>query len=167
MTSPRALKSTFEGRTVQFRKGTLQLDGRQALAYARVRKNELDDTDSDVSRGQRGQQVIAAIRSKLSSPTALFRLRSVGETVADPLATDLSASEIVQLGWVSWRAQRNLQCNLGGEPSQRNGQSTPQRRRRREPPRDRRVPRPHGGAAGAAHRHLRGRVPRDVGLAAL
>ena len=105
--APRALRSTFEGRTVQFPKGVQHLDGARALAYARVRKNELDQTDSDVSRGQRGQQVIAAIRGKLASPGSIFRLRRVGETVADPLATDLTANEILQLGWVSWRAQRD------------------------------------------------------------
>jgi anionic cell wall polymer biosynthesis LytR-Cps2A-Psr (LCP) family protein len=121
--APRALRSTFEGRTVQFPKGEQHLNGQRALAYARVRKNELDRTDSDVTRGQRGQQVIAAIRGKLASPTSLFRLRRVGQTVADPLATDLSASEIMQLGWVSWRAQKQLQCNLGGEPATRNGQA--------------------------------------------
>ena len=69
--------------------GVQHLDGARALAYARVRKNELDKTDSDVSRGQRGQQVIAAIRGKLASPGSIFRLRKVGETVADPLATDV------------------------------------------------------------------------------
>ena len=119
--APRALRSTFEGRTVQFPKGVQHLDGARALAYARVRKNELDKTDSDVSRGQRGQQVIAAIRSKLASPGSIFRLRRVGESVADPLATDLTANEILQLGWVSWRAQRELQCNLGGDPFTENG----------------------------------------------
>jgi LCP family protein required for cell wall assembly len=119
--APRALKSTFEGRTWQFPKGVQHLDGARALAYARVRKNELDKTDSDVSRGQRGQLVIAAIRAKLASPSSVFRLRKVGATVADPLATDLTANEILQLGWVSWRAQRELQCNLGGDPFTENG----------------------------------------------
>ena len=41
--------------------------------------------------------------------------------MADPLATDLTANEILQLGWVSWRAQRELQCNLGGDPFTENG----------------------------------------------
>ena len=65
--------------------------------------------------------MIAAIRAKLASPGSIFRLRKVGESVADPLATDLSANEILQLGWVSWRAQRELQCNLGGDPFTENG----------------------------------------------
>ena len=59
---------------------------------------------------------MAALKHKLVSPASLFRLRSVGSHVADPLATDLSANQLLQLGWGDFRAQRHLNCNLGGEP---------------------------------------------------
>ena len=57
---------------------------------------------------------MAALKHKLVSPTSLFRLRSVGSHAADPLATDLSANQLLQLGWGDFRAQRHLNCNLGG-----------------------------------------------------
>lgn len=115
--SPQRIRSTFDGITFNFAKGRNELDGRRALAYARVRKNELNTADSDVSRGVRQAQVIAALKGELVSPATLLRLRRVGEQLASPLATDLSANEILALGWVDFRAQRTLACNLGGTPT--------------------------------------------------
>ena len=110
------LSSDFDGRTYHFRRGPLHLNGARALAYARIRKNSDNAGDSDVTRGQRQQRVMGALKDKLASPASLFRLRSVGSHVADPLATDLSANQLLQLGWGDFRAQRHLNCNLGGEP---------------------------------------------------
>ncbi|CAA9533217.1 MAG: hypothetical protein AVDCRST_MAG79-1109, partial [uncultured Thermoleophilia bacterium] len=115
--SPQRIRSTFDGITFNFVKGRNELNGHRALAYARVRKNELNQADSDVSRGVRQAQVIAALKDELISPSTVFRLRRVGEQLASPLATDLSANEILALGWVDFRAQRTLQCNLGGTPT--------------------------------------------------
>ena len=117
VTSSQAIRSTFDGITFNFVKGRNVLDGRRALAYARVRKNELNTADSDVSRGVRQAQVIAALKDELISPSTILRLRRVGEQLASPLATDLSANEILALGWVDFRAQRSLACNLGGTPT--------------------------------------------------
>jgi LCP family protein required for cell wall assembly len=110
------LSSEFDGHTYHFRRGALHLNGARALAYARIRKNADNPNDSDVTRGQRQQRVMAALKRKLVSPRSLFRLKSVGAHVADPLATDLSANQLLQLGWGDFRAQRHLNCNLGGEP---------------------------------------------------
>ncbi len=121
--SPQPLRSTFDGITYRFPRGRVELDGRRALAYARIRKNELNRSDSDVTRGVRQQQVIAALKDRLVSPGTLFRLRSVGRELAGPLATDLSANEILALGWVEFRSQRKLSCNLGGEPTSIGGVS--------------------------------------------
>jgi LCP family protein required for cell wall assembly len=110
------LSSEFDGHTYHFQRGALHLNGARALAYARIRKNADNASDSDVTRGQRQQRVMAALKHKLVSPASLFRLRSVGAHVADPLATDLSANQLLQLGWGDFRAQRHLNCNLGGEP---------------------------------------------------
>ena len=115
--SPKRLRSTFDGKTVAFPAGPIHLDGHAALAYARVRKNELDASDSDVTRGQRQQQVMQALRIKLGSVSTLVNLRDVGARSADPLATDLSAWDIMQLGWVDFRSDRHLLCHLGGAPT--------------------------------------------------
>lgn len=115
--SARALRSRFDGYTYRFPRGAVHLDGRHALAYARVRKNDLDRTDSDVSRGVRQAQVIAALRARLARPGTLLHLRSVGARLADPLATDLTARQLLELGFVDFRARRHLACTLGGSPS--------------------------------------------------
>ena len=115
--SPEAIRSRFDGITYRFPKGRQTLDGRRALAYARVRKNALNPADSDVSRGVHQQQVLRAIRHELVSPRSLLRLRTIGRELAEPLATDMSANQILSLGWVDFRAQRKLTCNLGGTPS--------------------------------------------------
>ncbi len=110
------LSSDFDGHTYHFKRGSLHLNGARALAYSRIRKNSDNAADSDVTRGQRQQRVMAALKHKLVSPSSLFRLRSVGSHAADPVATDLSANQLLQLGWGDFRAQRHLNCNLGGEP---------------------------------------------------
>ncbi len=108
--------SVFGGRSYRFPKGPIHLDGKQALIYARVRKNALNPRDSDVTRGQRQQQVMAALRRTLTAPSTLFRLRGVGAAAADPLATELSANQLLALGWVDFRAERHVSCHLGGTP---------------------------------------------------
>jgi polyisoprenyl-teichoic acid--peptidoglycan teichoic acid transferase len=122
--SPEKILSTsFDGHVYRFAKGSIHLDGKHALAYARVRKNRLNASDSDVSRGGRQQQVLAGLRSQLVSPLSLFRLRSIGSAIGKPLATDLTANELLELGWVEFRGQRSLHCNLGGTPVDAGGAS--------------------------------------------
>lgn len=101
-----------------FARGTITLDGRRALAYARVRENRLDAGDTDFTRGARQQQVISAIGDKLASVGTFFRLPFIGDNLLEPLATDLSAWDLLQLGWVRFRASsgKALHCRLGGDP---------------------------------------------------
>jgi hypothetical protein len=47
----------------------------------------------------------------------------MGDTIAAPLATDLSTWELAQLGWVRFRSGSALRCRLGGEPSTIGGES--------------------------------------------
>ncbi len=110
------LSSDFDGHTYHFKRGPLHLNGTRALAYARIRKNADDPADSDVTRVQRQQRVMTALKQELVSAGTLLRLRSVGAAAAEPLATDLSAAQIIQLGWVDFRADRHLACHLGGDP---------------------------------------------------
>jgi polyisoprenyl-teichoic acid--peptidoglycan teichoic acid transferase len=109
----------------RFRKGEQELDGRHALVYARVRKNELDPSDSDITRGERQQQVTQAIADKVVSFSGFIRMPIVGDDLVKPLATDLSANEIIQLGWVKFRApsSQTLSCHLGGSLAEIGGAS--------------------------------------------
>ena len=103
----------------KFAKGDIHLSGLQALAYSRVRENRLDASDTDFTRGERQQQVVNAIGSKLASVGTFFDLPFIGGDLLKPLSTDLSAWQILQLGWVRFRSSsgKALHCRLGGDPA--------------------------------------------------
>lgn len=99
-----------------FDKGAQHMDGRRALAYSRVRENQLDPADNDITRGERQQQVAQAITDKLAGIGTFLRLPFVGGDLLKPLTTDLSAGDFLELGWVKLRADggRVVRCRLGG-----------------------------------------------------
>ncbi|HEU0248108.1 MAG TPA: LCP family protein [Gaiellaceae bacterium] len=109
----------------RFAKGPQHMDGRRALVYSRIRTNQLDPSDTDISRGTRQQAVADAVGDEIASFGTFLRLPFMGDTLAAPLATDLSAWELAQFGWVRFRADsgRSLRCRLGGEPSTIGGES--------------------------------------------
>jgi polyisoprenyl-teichoic acid--peptidoglycan teichoic acid transferase len=109
----------------RFAKGVQHMDGRRALVYSRIRTNQLDGADTDVSRGGRQQAVADAVGDEIASFSTFLRLPFSGDSLAAPLATDLSAWELLQLGWVRFRADdgKSLNCRLGGEPASIGGES--------------------------------------------
>jgi LCP family protein required for cell wall assembly len=112
----------FGGRSWGFPKGPIHLNGRRALAYARIR-HTTNPRDSDITRTERQQRVLQAIAHQLVTPTSIFHLRSIGEAIAKPLATDLSANELIAMGWIKFRSQRTVECHLGGTPQLINGEA--------------------------------------------
>jgi LCP family protein required for cell wall assembly len=109
----------------RFRKGRQHMDGRRALIYARIRENQLNAGDSDITRGERQQAVVRATMSKLLGMSTFVKLPFNGKDLLRPLATDLSAWQFVQLGWVLKRAGQDdaLHCRLGGTPGDFGGAS--------------------------------------------
>lgn len=81
----------FSGRPFRLRRGEHHLNGRQALAFARVRKNRCSPNEDDRARARRQQQVMAAIRSRL-----------------------LSHATFIRAPWVAWQAPRTLRTDLAG-----------------------------------------------------
>jgi LCP family protein required for cell wall assembly len=79
------------GFTLDLRPGVHHLNGLQALTYARTRENPCNPHDSDLTRELHQQQILNAISSKLTSPSAFFRLP-----------------------WASWDAPKVLQTDMGG-----------------------------------------------------
>jgi hypothetical protein len=67
--------------------------------------------------------VVRAIGDELTSFSTLVRLPFLADDLVAPLATDLSAGQIGQLGWVSKRAGASLRCRLGGTPTSIGGES--------------------------------------------
>jgi LCP family protein required for cell wall assembly len=100
----------------RFRKGPQEMNGRTALIYSRIRENKLDPSESDFTRGERQQAVIQAMADKTTSFGTFLKAPFIGDDLVRPLATDLSAGQILQLGWVKRRTPSSgwLRCRLGG-----------------------------------------------------
>ena len=109
----------------RFAKGKQKMNGKRALVYSRVRENRLDPSDNDFTRGERQQDVVEAMTDKLVGAGTFVRLPFIGGDLVQPLTTDLSAGQLLQLGWVRFRANssRALHCRLGGEDQNIGGQS--------------------------------------------
>src|SRR5918995_168129 len=109
----------------RFAKGKQEMNGQRALIYSRVRENRLDPAENDLTRGERQQAVVEAMTNELVSPGTFLRLPFIGDELMAPLTTDLSAGQLLQLGWVRFRAneERSLHCRLGGEPQSVGGES--------------------------------------------
>ena len=100
----------------RFAKGRQHMDGRRALIYSRIRENQLDPRDTDVTRGGRQQAVLRAALHKLLGVGTFAKLPFNGKKLLQPLTTDLSAWQFAELGWVLKRAGDGnaLHCRLGG-----------------------------------------------------
>jgi LCP family protein required for cell wall assembly len=109
----------------RFNKGTQHMNGQRALIYSRIRENQLNPADSDITRGLRQQAVIRAVMAKLLGFGTVLKLPFNGGSLLNPLTTDLSAWQFTQLGWVLKRAgQKNaLHCRLGGTATSIGGAS--------------------------------------------
>jgi polyisoprenyl-teichoic acid--peptidoglycan teichoic acid transferase len=109
----------------RFRRGEQEMNGRRALIYARIRQNQLDPSESDFTRGERQQQVLQAVADDITSFGTFLRLPFIGDDLVEPIATDLSANELLQLGWVKSRTPDSgtIRCRLGGTIADLNGQS--------------------------------------------
>jgi anionic cell wall polymer biosynthesis LytR-Cps2A-Psr (LCP) family protein len=79
------------GTTLRLRRGTNHLNGKQALALARTRKNECNKAENDLSRARRQQKILSAIKGRLLSPTTFIRLP-----------------------WVSWQAPKAIRSDMAG-----------------------------------------------------
>jgi anionic cell wall polymer biosynthesis LytR-Cps2A-Psr (LCP) family protein len=74
--------------------GTYHMDGHLALAYVRSRKGA---GDSDFTRAERQQQLLAALQQQLTAGNLLLSLPGLLDAVKDSLATDVPGEEISDL----------------------------------------------------------------------
>ena len=79
------------GTTLRLKRGETELDGRQALALARTRKNLCNPSEDDLTRARRQQQLVAAMKDKVTSFETFIRLP-----------------------WVSWAAPRAVRSDMAG-----------------------------------------------------
>ena len=89
--------NSFGGRRVRLSKGEHHLNGKQALAFARVRQNECNPSEDDRARAARQQQVMSAIRSQILSPSTFFRLPLVSWEAPQTIRSDLEGPGLLAL----------------------------------------------------------------------
>ena len=109
----------------RFQRGPQHMNGERALIYSRIRENQLNPGESDLTRGARQQAVAQAATAKLTSVSTLLGLPFNGSSLMKPLTTDLSTWQLMELGWVKFRASgsHTLYCRLGGDPTAVGGSS--------------------------------------------
>ena len=82
---------------LNFKEGEIELNGRRALGYARVRKNSCAPGEDDRARAARQQQVLSAIGSQVKSPSTFLRLPWVSWNAPRTLRTDMNGLELMML----------------------------------------------------------------------
>jgi len=108
-----------------FRAGVQQMNGERALIYSRIRENQLDPGETDLTRSARQQQVAQAAAAKLLSFSTIVSLPFDGSALLRPLTTDLSTIQLIELGWLKFRSSnaQALYCRLGGDAATVGGAS--------------------------------------------
>jgi LCP family protein required for cell wall assembly len=79
------------GYTLRLKRGTAELNGEQALALARTRKNECRPQEDDRARVRRQQKIMNAIKDKV-----------------------ISFETFIRLPWVSWAAPKAVRSDMSG-----------------------------------------------------
>jgi LCP family protein required for cell wall assembly len=100
-------------RVVVYEKGWQHFDGKNAMLYVRIRAG-----DDDFHRARRQQQFVVALQRKIAQPSNLPRLPEIGRRFMSGVDTDLTTTELLQLGWVKWRAdeKKGRKLVMAGEP---------------------------------------------------
>jgi LCP family protein required for cell wall assembly len=78
------------GYTLRLRAGTTHIDGKQALALSRTRKNECNRREDELTRQRRQQKVVAAMKKRVLSPAGFVRWP-----------------------WIAWRGPQTITSDMG------------------------------------------------------
>jgi LCP family protein required for cell wall assembly len=86
------------GVTIRIRGGEPEhLNGEQALALARTRKNACNSGEDDRARARRQQKIVGAMRSKVLSPAGFLRLPLIAWATPRALRTDMGGPSLMGL----------------------------------------------------------------------
>ncbi len=85
------------GYTLRLRAGKTHIDGKQALALVRTRKNDCRKGEDDLTRARRQQKVISAMKRRLLSPFAFVRLPQIAWAAPQSLRSDMSGPTLLGL----------------------------------------------------------------------
>ena len=101
------------GYTLRLNPGKNHLDGKQALALARTRKNECNPAENDLTRARRQQKILGAIKSRLLSPATFLRLPFVSWQAPKAIRSDMAGPDL--LGLVRGDRDRRLAVDAGAQ----------------------------------------------------
>ena len=79
------------GVTVRLKGGTHHIDGKHALALARIRENACNKKENDFSRARRQQKILSGMKSRALSPAGFVRLPWIAWDVPRTVRTDMGA----------------------------------------------------------------------------
>lgn len=85
------------GFTLRLSKGAHRLDGRQALALARTRKNQCAPNQTDLQRAERQQALFQDMKSRLLSPASFLRLPLIAWNAPPAIVSDMSGPTLLGL----------------------------------------------------------------------
>ncbi len=83
------------GFTLRLPAGTHQLDGKQALALARTRKNLCAPNETDIQREEHQQALFTDMKNRLLSPSSFFRLPWIAWHAPPAIISDMSGTELL------------------------------------------------------------------------
>lgn len=113
------LNFSYDGHS--FTEGVNTLNGDEALAYSRMRK---EDPRGDYGRQIRQRQVITAVINKLKSPAALTSYKGVLSSLGNNVKTDISFDQLIKIAQNYNGAFDNvISDNLQGDGQMINGLS--------------------------------------------
>jgi LCP family protein required for cell wall assembly len=85
------------GYTLRLKAGKTHIDGKQALALARTRKNACNHDEDDLTRARRQQKIVGAMKRRLLSPMAFARLPLISWNIPKALRSDMSGPTLLGL----------------------------------------------------------------------
>ncbi|GGM32258.1 putative transcriptional regulator YvhJ [Paraliobacillus quinghaiensis] len=99
---------------LQFYEGEMELNGRYALAYARMR---LEDPRGDIGRNERQKQVVEAIIEELISASTIMKIDNLAKDLESNLETNMKLREAVAFfrRYSDFRVSNIDQITLEGE----------------------------------------------------
>ena len=84
---------TWDGFTIDLKKGRQHLDGKTAIQYVRYR-----DEEGDIGRIRRQQHFLMAVYDKITSADMLLHIPGLAKQLTSMVKTDLPLSDMVELG---------------------------------------------------------------------
>ncbi|MDO4177837.1 MAG: LCP family protein [Phascolarctobacterium sp.] len=86
-------KDTWDGFTVDLKKGRQHLDGKTAIQYVRYR-----DEEGDIGRVRRQQRFLMAAYEKIASADMLLKVPGLAKQLTSMVKTDLPIKDMISLG---------------------------------------------------------------------